>query len=330
MKICVVGGAGFIGSNFIHYMINKYRNIDITCIDALTYAGNLENLELVRQNINFKFYRGNILDIKFLENVFQNESFDVVINYAAESHVDKSIYNGQVFLETNIIGTKNLMDMCLKYGVNKYHQISTDEVYGDLRLDDGRSFKECDILKPSSPYSVSKASADMLVMSYFRMYKLHVTISRCTNNYGSYQFPEKLIPIVIVNAVRENKIPVYGDGSNVRDWVYVHDHSIAVDKIIREGKTGEIYNISSGYEIDNLSLIKKILDILNKDYSLITYIDDRLGHDIKYSVDSSKIYSELGFKCDTNFEVAIRSTINWYLDNLNWVDLVLKDKYIEN
>ncbi|BAK81638.1 dTDP-glucose 4,6-dehydratase [Candidatus Arthromitus sp. SFB-rat-Yit] len=330
MKICVVGGAGFIGSNFIHYMINKYRDIYVTCIDALTYAGNLENLELVRQNINFKFYRGNILDNNFLDKVFQNEDFDIVVNFAAESHVDKSIYNGQVFLETNIIGTKNLMDMCLKYGVNRYHQISTDEVYGDLKLEDDKSFEEGDILRPSSPYSVSKASADMLVMSYFKMFKLNVTISRCTNNYGSYQFPEKLIPVVIVNALKGNKIPVYGDGKNIRDWVYVHDHSMAIDKIIKEGKKGEIYNISSGYEIDNLSLIKKILRLLNKDYSLITYVDDRLGHDLKYSVDSSKIYNELGFKCITDFEVGIRNTINWYLSNLNWVDLVLKDKYIEN
>lgn len=330
MKICVVGGAGFIGSNFIHYMINKYRDIDVTCIDALTYAGNLENLELVRQNINFKFYRGNILDNKFLDKVFQNEDFDVVVNFAAESHVDKSIYNGHVFLETNIIGTKNLMDMCLKYGVKRYHQISTDEVYGDLKLEDNKSFKEGDILNPSSPYSVSKASADMLVISYSKMFELNVTISRCTNNYGSYQFPEKLIPVVIVNALKGNKIPVYGDGKNVRDWVYVHDHSIAIDKIIREGKKGEIYNISSGYEIDNLSLIKKILGLLNKDYSLITHVDDRLGHDLKYSVDSSKIYNELGFRCTTDFEVGIRNTVNWYLNNLNWVDLVLKDKYIEN
>ena len=224
MKICVAGGAGFIGSNFIHYMINKYRDIQIVCIDALTYAGNLENLEIVRENTNFKFYRGNILDNIFLDKVFSKEDFDVVINFAAESHVDRSIKNGKIFLETNVIGTKNLMDMSLKYNLKRYHQISTDEVYGDLEVNDAKSFSEEDILKPSSPYSVSKASADMLVMSYFRTFNLPVTISRCSNNYGPYQYPEKFIPVIITKAIKNEKIPVYGKGENIRDWIHVYDH----------------------------------------------------------------------------------------------------------
>lgn len=329
MKICVVGGAGFIGSNFIHYMINKYRDIEVTCIDALTYAGNLENLDLVRENINFRFYRGNILDVKFLDEVFKKESFDVVVNFAAESHVDRSLYMGKLFLESNIIGVKNLMDACLNHNVKRFHQVSTDEVYGDLSLDDPRSFKEGDILNPSSPYSVSKASADMLCMSYLRTFKLPLTISRCSNNYGPYQFPEKLIPVTIVNAIKGNKVPIYGKGDNVRDWIHVYDHSIAIDKIIRDGKVGEIYNISSGHEVNNITLVKTILDILGKDHSLIHHIEDRLGHDVRYSLDSSKIRDELSFQCKIDFKEGIESTVNWYLNNLSWVELVLKDKYIE-
>lgn len=329
MRICVVGGAGFIGSNFIHYMINKYRGIEITCIDALTYAGNLENLELVRENINFRFYRGNILDEKFLDDVFSKGSFDIVINFAAESHVDRSIHMGKIFLESNIIGVKNLMDACLNHNVKRFHQISTDEVYGDIGLYDTRSFREDDTLRPSSPYSVSKASSDMLCMSYLRTFNLPITISRCSNNYGPYQFPEKLIPITIINAVKGDKVPVYGKGNNVRDWIHVYDHSIAIDKIIRQGKIGEIYNISSGYEIDNLTLVKTILDILGRDHSLINHIEDRLGHDVRYSIDSSKIRDELSFHCRIDFKDGIENTVKWYLNNLDWVDLVLKDKYIE-
>lgn len=329
MKICVAGGAGFIGSNFIHYMINKYRDIQIVCIDALTYAGNLENLEIVRENTNFKFYRGNILDNIFLDKVFSKEDFDVVINFAAESHVDRSIKNGKIFLETNVIGTKNLMDMCLKYNLKRYHQISTDEVYGDLEVNDVKSFSEEDILKPSSPYSVSKASADMLVMSYFRTFNLPVTISRCSNNYGPYQYPEKFIPVIITKAIKNEKIPVYGKGENIRDWIHVYDHSISIDKIIREGRIGEIYNVSSRNEIKNLDLVKKILDILDKDYSLIKFVEDRLGHDVKYSVNNEKIKSELSFECSVEFSKGLENTVKWYLNNLNWVEAVLKDKYIE-
>lgn len=329
MKICVAGGAGFIGSNFIHYMINKYRDIQIVCIDALTYAGNLENLEIVRENTNFKFYRGNILDNIFLDKVFSKEDFDVVINFAAESHVDRSIKNGKIFLETNVIGTKNLMDMSLKYNVKRYHQISTDEVYGDLEINDIKSFSEEDILKPSSPYSVSKASADMLVMSYFRTFNLPVIISRCSNNYGPYQYPEKFIPVIITKAIKNEKIPVYGKGENIRDWIHVYDHSISIDKIIREGRIGEIYNVSSKNEVKNLDLVKKILDILDKDYSLIKFVEDRLGHDVKYSVNNEKIRNELSFECSVEFSKGLENTVNWYLNNLNWVEAVLKDKYIE-
>lgn len=329
MKICVTGGAGFIGSNFIHYMTNKYRDIQIVCIDALTYAGNLENLEIVKENINFKFYRGNILDNKFLNEVFSMENFDIVVNFAAESHVDRSIKDSRKFLETNIIGTKELMDLSLKYKVKRYHQISTDEVYGDLSLNDKRRFKESDNLNPSSPYSVSKASADMLALSYFRTFNLPVTISRCSNNYGPYQYPEKLIPLTIKKALNDEKIPIYGKGDNVRDWIHVYDHVIAIDKIIREGKVGEIYNIGSGNEINNLELVKMVLDILNKSHSLISFVDDRLGHDIRYSIDSYKIENELGVKPTIEFKEGLRSTINWYLENLDWVNAVLNDKYIE-
>lgn len=329
MKICVAGGAGFIGSNFIHYMINKYRDIQIVCIDALTYAGNLENLDMVRENTNFKFYRGNILDNIFLNKVFLKENFDIVINFAAESHVDRSIKNGKIFLETNIIGTKNLMDACLEHNVKRYHQVSTDEVYGDLEINDVRSFFENDILKPSSPYSVSKASSDMLAMSYFRTFNLPVTISRCSNNYGPYQYPEKLIPVVIHKAIKDEKIPVYGKGENIRDWIHVYDHSISIDKIVRDGKVGEIYNVSSGNEIKNLDLVKKILNILKKDYSLISFVEDRLGHDIKYSINSDKIKNDLGFECSINFDNGLEDTVKWYLNNLEWVEIVLRDKYIE-
>lgn len=329
MKVCVAGGAGFIGSNFIHYMINKYRDVQIVCIDALTYAGNLENLDMVRENTNFKFYRGNILDSIFLNKVFSKENFDIVINFAAESHVDRSIKNGKIFLETNIIGTKNLMDVCLEHNVKRYHQVSTDEVYGDLEINDVRSFFENDILKPSSPYSVSKASADMLVMSYFRTFNLPVTISRCSNNYGPYQYPEKLIPVVIHKAIKDERIPVYGKGENIRDWIHVYDHSISIDKIVRDGKIGEIYNVSSGNEIKNLDLVKRILDILKKDYSLISFVEDRLGHDIKYSINSDKIKNNLKFECSINFHNGLEDTVNWYLNNLDWVEIVLRDKYIE-
>ena len=329
MKVCVVGGAGFIGSNFINYMINKYRNMQIVCIDFLTYAGNLENLELVRENINFKFYRGNILDEKFLDGVFARENFNVVVNFAAESHVDRSIKDSKIFLETNIIGTKNIMDMCLKYKVDRFHQISTDEVYGDIEIFEDRSFKEEDNLKPSSPYSVSKASADMLAMSYYRTFNLPVTISRCSNNYGPYQYPEKFIPVTIINAIKNKKIPVYGTGENVRDWIHVYDHVMAVDKIINEGKIGEIYNICSKKEIRNIDLVKKILDILNKDHNLIEFVKDRLGHDVKYSINDDKIKKELNFQTSMDFNQGLKDTVNWYLANLDWVEAVLKDKYIE-
>lgn len=329
MKICVAGGSGFIGSNFINYMINKYRDINIVCIDALTYAGNLENLEVVRENTNFKFYWGNILDNNFLNDVFSKESFDIVLNFAAETHVDRSIKDGDIFLKTNIIGTKNLMEMCLKYNVNRFHQVSTDEVYGDLKLNDNKSFCEDDILNPSSTYAVSKASSDMLALSYHRMFNLGVTISRSSNNYGPYQYPEKLIPLIITKAIKGENIPIYGKGDNVRDWIHVYDHVISIDKIITSGQVGNIYNVSSKNEIDNLTLTKKILNILGKDESLIVHVKDRLGHDVKYSIDNSKIKNDLSFECSIDFSQGLNSTVNWYLNNLHWVDMVLKDKYIE-
>ena len=328
MKICVAGGAGFIGSNFIHYMINKYRDIQIVCIDALTYAGNLENLEIVRENTNFKFYRGNILDNIFLDKVFSKEDFDVVINFAAESHVDRSIKNGKIFLETNVIGTKNLMDMCLKYNLKRYHQISTDEIYGVLPLDrPDLLFTEKTTIRPSSPYSASKASADLFVLAYSRTFNLPVTISRCSNNYGPYQFPEKLIPVVVNKAINNESIPVYGTGKNVRDWIHVHDHNIGVDLIVRNGKNGEVYNLGGHSEKTNLEIVKTILKELNKPESLITFVKDRPGHDLRYAINSEKIEKELGWSRTYNFEDGIKETIKWYVNNKEWIEDIKTGNY---
>ena len=322
MKICVAGGAGFIGSNFIHYMINKYRDIQIVCIDNLTYAGNLENLEAVRENTNFKFYRGSILDNKFLDSVFLKEDFDILVNFVEESQV-----TDKLFLETNIIGVKNLMDMCLKHNLRRYHQVSTGSVYGNLPIDSDKSFFEDDILVPSSPYLVSKSSADMLVLSYFKNFDLSITISRCSNNYGPYQYPKNFIPTVIASAINDEKIVLYKNYIN--DWIHVYDHVIAIDKIIRDGKLGEVYNISANNEIDNFNLVKNILDILNKDYSLIEKSKEGFNSSLKSSINNDKIKDELFFKCSIEFEKGLKDTVNWYLNNLNWVETVLRDKYLE-
>ena len=332
MKIVVTGGAGFIGSNFIYYMLDKYKDYKIICIDKLTYAGNLSTLSEAMKNQNFKFIKADICDIEKIDTVFKEEEPNIVVNFAAESHVDRSISNPEVFLETNIMGTSVLLECCKKYNVKRYHQISTDEVYGDLPLDrPDLSFTEKSPLRPSSPYSVSKTSADLLVLSYFRTYKLPVTISRCSNNYGPYHFPEKLIPLIIIKALKNQRLPIYGDGKNVRDWIYVKDHCKAIDLILHKGKIGVVYNVGGNSEKSNLEVVKTILNILGKSEKLIEFVPDRLGHDRRYSINDYKIESELGFKRDVTFEQGIEKTINWFLHNEKWwKECLCKEQKNEN
>lgn len=332
MKIVVTGGAGFIGSNFIYYMLDKYKDYKIICIDKLTYAGNLSTLSEAMKNQNFKFIKADICDIEKIDTVFKEEEPNIVVNFAAESHVDRSISNPEVFLETNIRGTSVLLECCKKYNVKRYHQISTDEVYGDLPLDrPDLSFTEKSPLRPSSPYSVSKTSADLLVLSYFRTYKLPVTISRCSNNYGTYHFPEKLIPLIIIKALKNQRLPIYGDGKNVRDWIYVKDHCKAIDLILHKGKIGEVYNVGGNSEKSNLEVVKTILNILGKSEKLIEFAPDRLGHDRRYAINDYKIESELGFKRDVTFEQGIEKTINWFLHNEKWwKECLCKEQKNEN
>ena len=323
MTILVTGGAGFIGANFVKYMLIKYPDYKIICLDALTYAGNLENLADVIDNPQFKFIKGNIVSRKDVFDLFEQDKPDMVVNFAAESHVDRSIDNPGIFLETNIIGTQVLMDACRKYGIKRFHQISTDEVYGDLPLDrPDLLFTEETPINPSSPYSASKASADLLVLAYHRTFKLPVTISRCSNNYGPYHFPEKLIPLMITRALADRPLPVYGNGENVRDWLYVEDHCSAVDLIIHKGREGEVYNIGGHNERSNLEIVKAILKELNKPESLITFVTDRPGHDMRYAIDPTKIYNELGWLPKTKFDDGIKQTIEWYLENRPWWEKV--------
>lgn len=319
MNIIVTGGAGFIGSNFIFYMIKKYPDYRIICLDKLTYAGNRSTLDTVIGNPKFRFVKGDICDRNAVYALFEEEVPDVVVNFAAESHVDKSILSPEEFLDTNIKGTGVLMDACRKYGIRRYHQVSTDEVYGDLPLHDKTAFfTETTPLHASSPYSASKAAADMLVAAYHRTYGLSVTISRCSNNYGPYQFPEKLIPLMIVNALHEKRLPVYGKGENVRDWLYVEDHCSAIDLILHEGRPGEVYNIGGHNEMRNIDIVRLICSHLEKSENLIEYVTDRKGHDLRYAIDPSKIHNELGWLPETKFEVGLRKTIAWYLDNKAW------------
>lgn len=331
MKIVVTGGAGFIGTNFVYYMLRKYPKYKIICIDKLTYAGNLNNLKPILSNPNFSFYKVDICSKKNIETIFKKEKPDIVINFAAESHVDRSIKNPQLFLKTNIIGTSVLMDASIKYGVKRYHQVSTDEVYGDLPLDrPDLLFTELNPLHTSSPYSSSKAAADLLVLAYYRTYGLPVTISRCSNNYGPYQFPEKLIPLMIEKAVNDEKLPVYGKGINVRDWLYVEDHCKAIDLIVHKGTIGEVYNVGGNNEMRNIDIVNLILSKINKPASLITYVADRKGHDLRYAIDATKIKNELGWYPETCFKDGIVKTIDWYLDNLDWVDDIRTGKYRKN
>ena len=328
MTVIVTGGAGFIGSNFIFHMIKKYPEYRIVCIDKLTYAGNMETLASVMDAPNFRFAKCDICDREAVYALFEEEKPNIVVNFAAESHVDRSIETPDVFLQTNIIGTAVLMDACRKYGIDRYHQVSTDEVYGDLPLDrPDLFFTETTPLHTSSPYSSSKASADLLVLAYHRTYGLPVTISRCSNNYGPYHFPEKLIPLMIANALNDKPLPVYGEGKNVRDWLYVEDHCKAIDLIIHNGKVGEVYNVGGHNEKQNIEIVKIICKELNKPESLITYVTDRKGHDLRYAIDPTKIHNDLGWLPETKFEDGIKKTIKWYLENRDWWENIISGEY---
>lgn len=330
MKILVTGAAGFIGSNFVFYELEKHPEDQIVGLDALTYAGNLETLKDAMDNENFKFVKADITDREAIDKLFAEEKFDIVVNFAAESHVDRSIEDPGIFLKTNILGTQVLMDAAVKYDVKRFHQVGTDEVYGDLPLDrPDLFFVETMPLTASSPYSASKASADLLVMAYHRTFGLPVSISRCSNNYGPYQFPEKLIPLMIANAQADKALPVYGEGLNVRDWLYVEDHCKAIDLIIRNGRVGEVYNIGGHNEKANIEVVKIILEKLDKPESLITYVTDRKGHDQRYAIDPTKIHNELGWLPDTCFDDGIAKTIQWYLDNDAWLQNIISGEYKE-
>ena len=331
MKFLVTGGAGFIGSNFLHYMTNKYPEDYFVCLDALTYAGNYENIKELENKNNYKFVKGDIKDIELVDKLFATEKFDYVVHFAAESHVDNSIKNPNLFAETNIIGTMVLLNAAKKYGVKRYHQVSTDEVYGDLPLDrPDLLFTENTPIHTSSPYSASKAGADLQVLAYARTFGLPVTISRCSNNYGAYQFPEKLIPVVISKALNNEPIPVYGKGENVRDWIHVHDHNVGVDMIVRRGRDGEIYNLGGHAERTNLEVVKTILKQLGKPESLITFVTDRPGHDRRYAIDSTKVEKELGWDRTYTFEEGIKETIDWYVNNQKWIEDIKTGKYRES
>ena len=328
MTIIVTGGAGFIGSNFVFYMLGKYSDYRIVCLDKLTYAGNLSTLDPVMENPNFRFVKEDICDREAVNRLFEEEHPDMVVNFAAETHVVRSIEYPDVFLQSNIMGTAVLMDACRKYGIKRYHQVSTDEVYGDLPLDrPDLFFTEETPIHTSSPYSSAKAGADLLVLAYHRTFGLPVTISRCSNNYGPYQFPEKLIPLMIANALADKPLPIYGDGLNVRDWLYVEDHCKAIDLIIHKGREGEVYNVGGHNEKQNIEIVKIICKELGKPESLIAYVGDRKGHDRRYAIDPAKIHEELGWLPETKFEDGIKKTIQWSLENREWWETIVSGEY---
>ena len=328
MKVLVTGGAGFIGGNFVHHMVNKYPDYQIVNLDLLTYAGNLETLKPVEDKPNYKFVKGDIADEAFIMDLFEKEKFDVVVNFAAESHVDRSIEDPGIFVQTNVMGTRVLLDASRKFGVKRYHQVSTDEVYGDLPLDrPDLFFTENTPIHTSSPGSAYKASADLFVLAYHRTFGTPVTVSRCSNNYGPYHFPEKLIPLMISRALADEELPVYGNGENVRDWLHVSDHCEAIDLIIHKGKVGEVYNIGGHNERTNLQVVQTILKALDKPESLIKYVKDRPGHDRRYAIDPTKIETELGWKPKYNFDTGIAPTIQWYLDNEDWWKHIISGEY---
>ena len=328
MKILITGGAGFIGSNFIFYMLQTHPDYELICLDKLTYAGNLKTLEPVMKQANFKFVKGDIADRQAVFELFGSEKPEVVVNFAAESHVDRSIENPGVFLQTNVIGTQVLLDACRQFGVERYHQVSTDEVYGDLPLDrPDLFFTEQTPLHTSSPYSASKAGADLLCNAYQRTYNLPITISRCSNNYGPYQFPEKLIPLMIANALADKPLPVYGEGLNVRDWLYVEDHCRAIDLILQNGEVGQVYNIGGHNEMRNIDIVKLILKALDKPENLITFVTDRKGHDMRYAIDPTFIHEKLGWLPETRFADGIQKTIEWYLSHKEWWQEIISGEY---
>ena len=328
MTVLVTGGAGFIGSNFVYHMLKEHPDYKIVCVDCLTYAGNMSTLEEALKNPNFKFYKVNICDREAIDKVFEETHPDIVVNFAAESHVDRSIEDPEVFLRTNILGTAVMMDASRKYKVKRYHQVSTDEVYGDLPLDrPDLFFTENTPIHTSSPYSSSKAGADLLVLAYHRTFGLPVTISRCSNNYGPYHFPEKLIPLMIANALNDKPLPVYGEGLNVRDWLYVEDHCKAIDLIIHKGRVGEVYNIGGHNEMRNIDIVKLICKELGKPESLIVHVGDRKGHDMRYAIDPTKIHNELGWLPETKFADGIKKTIKWYLENRKWWEDIISGEY---
>ena len=328
MNVIVTGGAGFIGGNFVYHMLAAHPDYKIICVDCLTYAGNMSTLEEALKNPNFVFYKTDITDREAIYKIFEDEKPDIVVNFAAESHVDRSIENPEIFLKTNILGTQVMMDACRKYGITRYHQVSTDEVYGDLPLDrPDLFFTEETPIHTSSPYSSSKAGADLLVLAYHRTYGLPVTISRCSNNYGPYHFPEKLIPLMIANALADKPLPVYGEGLNVRDWLYVEDHCRAIDLIIHKGKIGEVYNVGGHNEMKNIDIVKLICKHLGKPESLIVHVEDRKGHDMRYAIDPTKIHNELGWLPETKFEDGIKKTIDWYLNNREWWENIISGEY---
>ena len=326
--IVVTGGAGFIGSNFVYYMLNKYPDYKIICVDCLTYAGNLSTLKDALKNPNFRFEKLNICDKKGIKKLFAEVKPDIVVNFAAESHVDRSIEGPEIFVNTNIKGTQTLMEVCRELNIPRYHQVSTDEVYGDLPLDrPDLFFTETTPIHASSPYSASKAGADLLVLAYCRTYKFPATISRCSNNYGPYHFPEKLIPLMIINALADKPLPVYGDGLNVRDWLYVEDHCKAIDLIIHNGKIGEVYNVGGHNEMANIDIVKLILKKLDKPETLITFVEDRKGHDRRYAIDPTKIHNDLGWLPDTKFADGIEKTVDWYLNHKEWWEEIISGEY---
>lgn len=324
MKVLVTGGAGFIGANFVKYMVDKYPTYEVFNLDALTYAGNLKTCQDVEEKPNYHFIQGDISDRAFIFDLFEKERFEMVVNFAAESHVDRSVIEPDIFLKTNVIGMQVLMDAARRFGVSRFHQVSTDEVYGDLPLDRPELlFTEQTPLQASSPYSASKASADLLVLAYYRTFGLPVTISRCSNNYGPYQFPEKLIPLMIAKALKGESLPIYGDGQNVRDWLHVEDHCRAIDLILHQGRIGEVYNIGGRNERTNLEVVQTILKLLNQSESLITYIKDRPGHDLRYAIDATKLERELGWVPMYTFETGMLRTVEWYLTHRAWWEALL-------
>ena len=328
MNILVTGGAGFIGSNFIFYLLNAHPEDTVLCVDKLTYAGNLLTLAAVRDKPNFRFYKTDICDRESIDRLFEKEHPDLVVNFAAESHVDRSIETPEIFLHTNVLGTQTLLEACRKYGITRFHQVSTDEVYGDLPLDRPELlFTERSPVRASSPYSASKAAADLLALAYYRTYDLPVSISRCSNNYGPYQFPEKLIPLMIVNCLKDKPLPVYGEGRNVRDWLYVDDHCKAIDLIMRKGRVGEVYNVGGSNELQNIDVVRRIVRAMGKNESRITFVTDRKGHDMRYAIDAGKLRTELGWRPETAFSDGIQKTIRWYLDHPQWWQSVISGEY---